>query len=48
MEDKKIWHPVFCVQVRHVNEIMGSDPARGARVHRPKKKSVTVATSTLT
>jgi len=46
MEEKKIRHPLFCVQLRYVNEIMGSDPARGASIH--KKKSLTVCTSTLT
>jgi hypothetical protein len=33
------------VQVRNVNEIMGSDPARGASGH---KKTLTVCISTLT
>jgi len=37
MEEKKIRHPLFCVQLRHFNEIMGSDPARGASVHTKKK-----------
>jgi hypothetical protein len=36
MKEKKKWHPLFCVQVRHVNQIMGSDPARGATVHTKK------------
>ena len=40
MEEKKIGHPLFCVQVRHVNEVMGSDPARGASVHRKKNPKV--------
>lgn len=47
MEEKKIRRPLFRVQLRHVNEIVSSDPARGATVHK-KKTPLTVCTSTLT